>query len=264
MADFESNPPVSLKPPDMGFSVLNPKSSNFYFFPNETSVDDPRFLSSMFSTDFAEHSVSQVDTLDSLWASTGFDEWQIRDILQSFSADNQWYNLDITDEITEISRSVLDNSISHASQTEVDTKAEDELNGGCLTYTCSFCNTKCSNFIEYFKHRKKHLREKPFKCNLSGGNCSASFNCEENLEIHQEACHFFNTEREKSSIDGKQDSDKLICTRCDMSFSRVSKWKAHLVTHLKDEVFTCELCDLSFEYLAEYESHEMDHLNGEK
>ena len=251
------------EPPDAGFSVLNPKSSNFYFFPNESSMDDSRFLSTMFSSDFAENS-SHVGNFDSLWAASGFDEWQIRDILQSFSTDSQWCNMGISDDIPDATQTFLTNETSQYQSTKENPKDESTEETVDLSYVCSFCNSKCSNFVEYFKHRKKHLKEKPFKCNLSGGTCSASFNCEENLELHQIAYHSSPDREKKRSVQSEHEFVKLTCSRCEMSFTRISKWKAHLMTHVKDEFFTCELCDVSFEFLAEYESHEMEHINGKK
>ncbi|XP_075258229.1 uncharacterized protein LOC142350303 isoform X2 [Convolutriloba macropyga] len=191
----------------------------------------------------------------------GFDSSQILEIIQCIGSD-----MDTENHVISSTNDGAGNQ--HKNVTNQDPN-QDKLPSSreVLPYPCSFCGLELKNFVDYFKHRKVHMREKPFKC--ESADCTASFNSEENLDLHTLTVHQLDRSRNQpggTSIRNRTATSQqlLHCPKCDMTFNRVSKLRAHMGSHVKEEDFKCEVCGVSFEFLAEYEQHEYEHLHGSR
>lgn len=106
-------------------------------------------------------------------------------------------------------------------------------------HVCHKCGIVCSSKYNTEIHMKKHLKEKPFLCEL----CNKSFVRSDFLDNHMEAVH-------------KRNRPK--CTICGNIFARKDILKRHMTTHSKPS-FDCKFCLRSFSRKDRLLSHKRTH-----
>nr|XP_053626757.1 zinc finger protein 236-like isoform X2 [Cherax quadricarinatus] len=124
----------------------------------------------------------------------------------------------------------------------IKTKPKVEPPVGKGPYTCEYCKMSIEKWLQYKKHLKKHLEDKPYRCT----ECDATFNVQKNLTLH-EALHA---------------TDKLSCPECGKTYRRLASFRAHLTLHELDESVTCEICQEEFVSVSQLEPHYQRHREG--
>ena len=117
------------------------------------------------------------------------------------------------------------------------------------TIPCKICKTECLNRAELEEHhRKNHLKEKVFTCEI----CNAEFSWEENLHRH----------KRNHLIDNYQ------CELCSKVFVDTISLRIHMRNHNKvlvketDKSFQCKKCGKCFQYDFSYQAHLRHHVSG--
>ena len=176
------------------FNLYSNVSSNVHNIEAQNATCDQN------EPEFTELSICNEENVIESWPTAGFDESQIREILQSLDSqlapfiNDEEFSINVsTVEEKSKDKQGLKSKLSHkanhstGAEFESENSVESYNSFEPLPYPCSFCGVKLKSFVEYFKHRKNHVKEKPFKCGQ--GNCKESFNSEENLELHVAAIH---------------------------------------------------------------------------
>ncbi|XP_050395157.1 zinc finger protein 236 [Patella vulgata] len=108
-------------------------------------------------------------------------------------------------------------------------------------YNCEYCDKIFKKWNQLQRHVKTHDDDKPFQC----GTCTASFNVEDNLILH-----------ESTHVGENQDP---VCPECGKKFSRVASLKAHIMLHEKEENLMCPECGDEFGLQSQLDRHMQEH-----
>ncbi|XP_050297544.1 zinc finger protein 236-like [Anthonomus grandis grandis] len=102
-----------------------------------------------------------------------------------------------------------------------------------FVYQCFNCSEQFSSSTLFRQHLKWHKQKKPFNCT----KCSAGFNIENNLKVHQVLNHIGNLN---------------YCPICPkMVFHRKAGLRSHILVHQVEEILICDEC--GGEYLTDDE-----------
>lgn len=113
-----------------------------------------------------------------------------------------------------------------------------KVHGG-KKYECDTCGFLCSSPFNLDTHKKKHLGDKPFKCEL----CEKTFVRRDFLDNHMEQVH---------------KNKKSKCEKCGKLFSRKDVLKRHLAVH-NNETYDCDICQKKFSRKDRLASHKKLH-----
>lgn len=113
------------------------------------------------------------------------------------------------------------------------------------SYDCTLCNEQFATKFERDEHKKTHLTEKLFVCELCGLQCSSKCSLIfHNLRIH--------------AVD-----KSFSCAKCTRRFSCKSDLRNHMVTHKNEKMHACDQCQKRFNHKTGLRAHKLKH-SGEK
>lgn len=105
-----------------------------------------------------------------------------------------------------------------------------KIHSGIKAFACSYksCNSRFLTAAQCRLHMRRHLDEKPFKCD----QCPAAFIGQSQLNWHTSYRH--------------SDRRPYDCETCGQSFKLRDTWKQHQLTHTNIKQFHCPLCERTF------------------
>ena len=133
-------------------------------------------------------------------------------------------------------------------------------------YTCSFCNFKSDQVIDFLKHSlASHAEKEPFKCDL----CSYSTTDQRDLLNHNRVhagkkphrCNYSSCKRSdaKRHMANHAGKEPLKCDLCSYSTRTKRDLLKHKRTHIGKELHKCDLCDKSFTRRSSLNRHMGSH-----
>lgn len=139
-------------------------------------------------------------------------------------------------------------------------------------YLCDTCGKMYSSKKKFLMHSAQHKRKlcrmiEGFKCS----NCNKIFRTKSNRKEHENYCRntlpfkckqqncdkkFPSATKLKNHVKLKHDKKFIvICSICNIGFTKVSDYKSHMVSHSADKKFSCPKCHKNYKTLSNLNFH---------
>ena len=139
-------------------------------------------------------------------------------------------------------------------------------------YSCSFCDYKSHQSIDFARHKRKHTGEKPYSCSFCDYRASQSSHLASHQRIHTgekpfscSLCNYKSSHLSSLNIHKRTHTGekRYSCTLCDYKTNQSSALTVHKRTHTGEKPYSCSLCNYQASRSNHLAEHKLTH-TGEK